>query len=105
MEIVASALSVYVQRLADAVVGETVIEVHAHGHGRLLRREALREKKASRGVAIEPMHRLKGRHLLLLAQDRLHRLRIVAAHQPRRLVADEVVVILPEDPDMTYGSA
>ena len=61
----------------------------------------LREHEAPRRVAVETVDRLESGNLLLLAQNRLDALWVVARNEPCRLVAHEIVVILPKHPDVT----
>ena len=67
---------------------------------RLERGVVLREHEAPGRVAVETVDRLESRNLLLLAQDRLDALWIVARNEPGGLVAHEIVVVLPKHPDM-----
>ena len=67
---------------------------------RLERSVVLREHEAPGRVAVETVDRLESGNLLLLAQNRLDALWVVARNEPCRLVAHEIVVILPKNPDV-----
>lgn len=60
-------------------------------------RMVLREKKTSRSVAVESVHRFEIGKRFLRPQNRLDRFRIAAADDSRRLVADEIRTVLPQD--------
>ena len=70
-------------------LGDLVGLEHLYGRGQS--RMALREDKTTSGVAIESVDGLKRRYVLLDAQYRLSRLRIVAADDAGRLVRDKVL--------------
>ena len=71
-----------------------------HLHGGLPRGVGAGEEQAARGVAVEAVHGLYGGVAQLLAQDRLHAVRIVGGKKPRRLVHHEEVAELRQHADV-----
>ena len=70
---------------------------------RLERRMVFGEHEAPRRIAVEAVHRLESGNILLHPQNGLHRFRIVAADDARGLVADEIALVRPQDPNVAPG--